>query len=517
MNPCKITTRIMDYPIDCEHIPSLSLASRITTSVIPRAFWILLSLGVVLRTRAYLTGRSLWHDEAALARNLVDRSFLDFTRPLDFNQGAPLGFLWVEKLLLLILGNRDYCLRLFPFLSGILALVLMLPLARRFTRGAGIPIAVALFTLSGAAIYYSSELKQYSSDAFTAVILLLAAYSSFGIRFSHRRCLVLALLGAVGLWLTHPAVFIVAGISLALLADLIARREWNGLPWLFGISAFWSANFLAMYWISLEQLISNSVLIQYWESSYPPAPFWLHPEWFADRLPLALQDILGIPALLGAGLWFLGGISMLRRTSLGLILIISPMGALAAAAVRSYPFYDRFLLFALPGVCICIGEGVESIRSRLGSLKPMLGAAVVVVLAGLLFYFPINQAWQTFRQPNLVEHLKPVLAFIQHSRRSDEPIYVYYGAQQAFIYYSEQFGFGEGDYVLGISSRNQPDRYLKQLEELKEKRVWLVFSHNCFWCQLDEQAFIINYLDTMGSRLAEIQAPKAAGYLYDLR
>jgi len=44
-----------------------------------------------------------------------------------------------------------------------------------------------------------------------------------------------------------------------------------------------------------------------------------------------------------------------------------------------------------------------------------------------------------------------------------------------------------------------------------------LLSHNCSWCQVDEQVYIIDQLDAMGTRLDEMYAPGAAGYLYDLR
>jgi hypothetical protein len=74
---------------------------------------VLLLLGALLRLRQYLTGRSLWADEASLALNIVNRNFAGMFQPLDYDQGAPVGFLLVEKLFNSILGKKEFALRLF--------------------------------------------------------------------------------------------------------------------------------------------------------------------------------------------------------------------------------------------------------------------------------------------------------------------------------------------------------------------------------------------------------------------
>ncbi len=82
------------------------------------------AVGAVLRIRQYLTGRSLWHDEVMLASNILGRSYGDLLKPLDHAQGAPLGFLLIEKAVVNLLGQDEFALRLFPFLSGMLALLI---------------------------------------------------------------------------------------------------------------------------------------------------------------------------------------------------------------------------------------------------------------------------------------------------------------------------------------------------------------------------------------------------------
>ncbi|MDY7021785.1 MAG: hypothetical protein SWJ54_10560, partial [Cyanobacteriota bacterium] len=71
--------------------------------------------GILVRLVQYLHNRSLWFDEANLALNIVNRSYLQLLSPLDNNQAAPPGFLWIEKLSIQLFGNNEYALRLFPF------------------------------------------------------------------------------------------------------------------------------------------------------------------------------------------------------------------------------------------------------------------------------------------------------------------------------------------------------------------------------------------------------------------
>src|SRR5215207_3016737 len=125
-----------------------SIASHASKSSVP---WekviagLLILLGTVLRLRQYLIGRSLWSDEAMLALNIVDRSFAGMFQPLDYDQGAPIGFLLVEKMVNSVLGKHEFALRLFPLLAGLTSMLLFYLLLKRITNGAVLLIALSLF------------------------------------------------------------------------------------------------------------------------------------------------------------------------------------------------------------------------------------------------------------------------------------------------------------------------------------------------------------------------------------
>src|SRR6266516_3629378 len=106
---------------------------------------VLLFIGFLLRVRQYLTGRSLWVDEAMLALNIVNRNFGGLFKPLDYDQGAPIGFLLVEKSFNTTLGKSEFALRLFPLLVGLTSLWIFYLLLKRITNTAGLLTALALF------------------------------------------------------------------------------------------------------------------------------------------------------------------------------------------------------------------------------------------------------------------------------------------------------------------------------------------------------------------------------------
>src|SRR5438093_1878315 len=82
--------------------------------------WLIIGFGITVRCVQYIANRSLWLDESLLALNIVHRTFLQLLQPLDYEQGAPVGFLMIEKASVQIFGNNEYALRLFTFLFGII-------------------------------------------------------------------------------------------------------------------------------------------------------------------------------------------------------------------------------------------------------------------------------------------------------------------------------------------------------------------------------------------------------------
>jgi hypothetical protein len=479
----------------------------------------ILTFGLILRVRQYVANRSLWYDEALLALNIADRTPVELIQPLDNDQGAPIGFLLLQKLLIVALGNRDYNLRIIPLAAGVLSLILLYKVASQYVRGLAILLALSLFAVVGPLIYYSSEAKQYASDVAVCLILLLIASRCLEATPNPKWTLVLGLAGSATLWISHPALFILMAVGVSLVLHHLANRDFGQLPWLGATFFAWLVSFLALYLVSLRFLASNNALTAYWGEAFMPMPPWRDLGWFADALSDLVEGPVGLANFPIAALTLLIGCLSLcsRRWQLGLVLALPFPLVLVASGLGKYPFGGRLLLFLVPLVLLLIAEGVEWIRLLTLKLHPWLSSGIWVLLAAMLLYVPVVEAAHGFLLPQMREHIKPVMSHLAANSRQQDLVYVYYGAQPAFSYYAPQYGFAGGDYLVGVSSRQDPEQYVQHLDAfLGRGRVWFVFSHVYNWNMIDEEAFFVEHLDKIGTRLDEFRSPGASTYLYDL-
>src|SRR5437868_2377332 len=157
-----------------------------------RWVWLMASLAVALRLQQYLYNRSLWLDEALMAYNLLRRSYGQLTQHLDYQLVAPFAWLFATKSSSLLFGNNELSLRLPVFVAATLGVVAVCFLAKRLLPVRAAAIAVGLFALSPALIYYSSELKPYGSDVGAAALLWLLGFWTVDGRLTWRKLTLLA-------------------------------------------------------------------------------------------------------------------------------------------------------------------------------------------------------------------------------------------------------------------------------------------------------------------------------------
>jgi len=482
----------------------------------------LLLLGALLRIRQYLTGRSLWADEAMLALNIVNRGFAGMFQPLDYDQGAPVGFLLVEKIFQTVLGKHELALRLFPLLVGLLSLGLFYLLLKRTTRAAGLLLALTLFALNPRLVYYSSEVKQYIVDVAVTIALLLIAAPLFEASPRQKDFIWLALGGVLALWFSHPALFVLAGIGLALLIVILQRREAANLRVVIGIGILWAFNIALLYVLILKDLSQNAYMREYWAGAFLPLPPWSDPGWFVRNLNenIGIQFAMPYAVLFVFVLMLAGWIILFRQKmeyalAFACILLVT----LVASALGLYPVFERMILFLVPLGLILLGAAVDGLTRSLQKV-PLVSTLVLFVLSGYLIYGPFVASIVAFLEPKYFEHIRPSMEVLRDARKDSDALYVSHGAVPAFRFYAPFYGLEEIPYEYGERQDYQdPQAILSELESFEgQLRVWVLFSHVYQKEDFNEREFILNYLNQTGERKREFRLPGTSVflYLYDL-
>lgn len=483
--------------------------------------WFLCALivfGVVVRLVQFLANRSLWLDEAALASSIVTRSYLGLLQLLDHHQVAPVGFLMVERFFVQMFGNSEYALRLFPLLAGIFSLLLFLYVGKRILSPKAVPIAMLLFATGQYLIYYSSEVKPYSCDVAVALLLFSTTFYVMSNSLSVLRLVLFGLLGAISIWFSYPAVFVLAGIGICLTVLHLSRREWAKFGYLSVVFSLWAFSFLLCYIYIIRNYTVGPGLLDFWKDTLMPLPpsSFSEIKWLAETFHQTFVNPGGfrIKVSLIVMICFVVGCVSIFKTQKGkLCLLLSPiLFNLLASGLRAYPFGDRVILYIVPTLLIGVAEGVEQIRKRLWISTPAIG----IVVVALVIFYPALTAGKLLFKPFAREEIKPLLSYLQDHRQQEDVLYVYCGASKAFKYYASIYGLDKTNYIIGKREDNLAG-YTSQLDKLRAcRRVWAIFTHVGQTNGISNEKFVLYYLDGIGKRIDSQTSHGASLYLYDL-
>jgi hypothetical protein len=454
----------------------------------------------------------LWADEANMALNIEDRPVSRLLGPLDFRQMAPPGWLLLVKAAVTLFGEGEHALRLVPLLGSLATLPLCWHVARQvLPSGIGRTLALGLVAIGGPFIFFAAQVKPYATDVAVALGLLALALAVRRDGPGGGRMVRLGLAGAIAPWFSYPAILVDAGLLAALGLAAIVERDRERLRALLPVAITWAASIVAtVAWARTTVTPDDALYMQrFWARSLMPWP------------PQSLQD-LGWPVSRLTTVYGGGG---LRYPAPGIFLVLAAIGAWAlwrrardlawlllgpilatfgAGALRVYPFAPRLVLFLFPAFLLLTAAGVEAMGTvarwaRWGRAGERRAVGIAAVACALLAAIGL---WRD-PPPYAPEPLKPALERMRDAWQPGDRVYVYYGAEKAFVYYARRYGFEPGSYHLGRCAREDPRLYLRELDAFRgAPRVWLVMAHPA----LGEDAILLDYLDRIGRRRDSYQA-----------
>jgi Dolichyl-phosphate-mannose-protein mannosyltransferase len=482
---------------------------------------LLLVTGAVLRAAPFLLDRSLWLDEAKLALNVLDRSPAQLFRPLDYDQAAPVGFLLLEKQAVMAFGEGERALRLVPLLAGVASLWLFFVVARRWLSPAETLLAMALFALAQPLVYYATEVKQYSTDVFVALALLWAAGRALDGRPHARWALVPA--GVLGVWLSHPAVFVAAGAGLTLVLSAWLRGDRRRAFLLAAVTAAWAASFVADYALVLSRSDPKGFLVRFWADGFPTLP----PRSLADLL-WPVRTFFGFfvdPAGLGlAGLAAAAFVLGCVRYGRSEPRVLALLAALThrypfptSGSLDSYPLPGRVVLFLVPEAMILVAAGIGGIARTADRDQRVLAG----VMAGFLLVSLAADAASRPAHRIRLHELRPLVAAIARDGRPDDLLVLNTRALPVFRYYVRRIEAGSGFvdrlHLVELPGTNRWNVYEERLQALPGgSRVWVLYAHHPSWRSQQDEAFVLHVLARRGQLDREATAPGASLHLFSI-
>ncbi len=496
-------------------------------------FW--LFFGLLVRIRQYIYNRSLWFDESQLALNLVHRSYQELLDVLDHNQAAPPLFLWIEKLAIQILGNNEYALRLFPFLCGIISLYLFYLLAIRFTSGITTVMAIALFVSLKEIVYYATELKQYSSDLAIGLLLFLILISLRSQILNLKQIVGLSILGAISIWLSHPSIFVMAGIEMTNVVRNSGQKIRSILINRIFIYIVWLTSFASLYILTIQQTMSNESLVDSWSVRYPDSIFDI--VWLLDALGRFFHKPLGFIGItdgIAIVAFLIGAVTLYKKDSFKLFVLNAPLLiTLIAAYLHKYPFRDRLILFLSPYAILIIAEGIAFLikkchrQCRLAQVKNKFSVYLILNLAftSLIFIsltiLPLSRSSLIAVNPGKfnLEKIGSGIEYIKNYQEPEDIIYVFPTPQAQFKYYANKYNLSPENHIYALHSPAEDELdYRQEIGRIENKeRVWFILSLS----RVREEEFpqqkkvLLNYLDEIAKQIHMVQGKDFLICLYD--
>ncbi len=421
-----------------------------------------IAVGIALRLGGWLFNHPLWLDEAMLSLGVLSPS----GRPLPYGQVAPVGFIAAQRLAVAAFGRSELALRVVPLLAGIAAVPLFALLARRlFADHRAVALAVWLFAVNRALVYYSAEAKPYSTDVALAVAMIVLVY--WAIAGGARREFVAGVVGAACVWFSYPVVLVLGGLALVWRAPRAVL--------------LWAASAVPAVWLAESRVsgATRAYLVGFWPMFAPVR---------------GLDELLRMPpgivwlVVAAVGMWVAR-----RDWTLALAPVVV---AVAAAVCGLYPLASRLLLYLVPLVLL----GVAGLSARrwgfLVGLACLAAQSVEVLL------------------PTGREDVRAIAAGMASRRSDGDAIYVYYAAVPTFSYYARADTVGV---VRGGCHRGDWRGYLRELDALRGRpRVWIVVAHAFDGAGVQEDSLLVRYLNATGRLQWTITSNNAFAELYDL-
>ncbi len=459
-------------------------SNQIVDKLYPILSIIILGLGIAIRIIVYLQNRSFFLDEANVCRNIIEKSFIGFFSPLDYDQFAPPFWLICIKITSLLFGNNEYSLRLFPLIIGILSIFLFYHISHKIIQS---KIAILfinfVFAFNLILIRYATEVKPYGMDLFITLILFYFVLSFQAKKLNAKRVLFWSSLGGFAIWFSMPSIFILSGIGFYFMYTLIKQNEERAnilksfYPIIF-IGLSWILHFGLYYYLVLSKGVANDVQQYYHVQHFLPfVPLTVEEFqiWISIHHEL-IRSVIGVTIfaiVFGISMWIMGFLSLWKNPKF-ILFSIPLFFCWLASSLELYALWPRLSLFYLPLSLLLIGLGIEKLSSWIPSNWRLILIPILIVVASYQW------GYKYVYEPLLIEEIKPIMKAIKNEAIKNDFIYVNARATPAFSFYTnyhdhknQEFSFQENQIYYAEWNTQDPKNEIGNKD-----RFWIVITYS---------------------------------------
>lgn len=471
-------------------------------------------IGIFLRLFHFFDNRSLWRDEIYLATSLIEMDLFNLIfSPLEYEQKAPIGFLWFSKLGVLLLGKGEMGLRLIPLLSGILSLFVFLPVARYFLKPLGVLVAMVMLAFAPPIIFHSVEAKQYSTELLATVVVFYL-FIKYKDKADIKALVVWGILGVLVLCFSLSSIFVLAGIAFGLCLSYLLEKNWDLLFRSLIPFSLWFFGFVGYYLLFLNRYADSEWLVHWFElrggfmplapSSVADVKWFLHAVYDLQRYPLGLMwidfihpnpivHVLVRMPLLPLIFFFAGIWMFLKENKNLLVVLLLPLFlTLLASGVKVYPFYERLIVFLAPIFIILVAGGcayLTKMAAKWGNWR--------YVLPALLLAVPVISSARQVIEPGLFGDYKrsqqrSAFLYINERMENEDLVYINWNSLHAYRFYNHSYDLqlkaieGKDPRFISANYEEYFTHLKPDLDQLSgKKRVWLVY-HKRVWDKIGD-------------------------------
>ena len=359
-----------------------------------------------------------------------------------------------------------------------------------------VAVAVMLFATGRWLIYWSSEVRHYTTDvALTCVLYLLALSAMKSLEKENRAWISfgpLLLVGIFATWFSLASIFILGGIGATFLWMYAFRRRWREVACAMLLCVVWLVSFYGQLHIHDQNIAARGLeadieaTLGRWGYTPNPPESFLNFKWYRAALE-RMFDLPGGLTHTGLGMfafavgciaWWPG-----RKEYLSLFLLPILLGIIAAYLHR-YPFWERYLLYLIPIMYILIAQGVGKFFAQ-QSWQPRL---VGLCLAAMLLVQPSYRSLRDMVLPYGENDFTHLISHVENDWVEGDILYLDWFEHAPFIYYREKIAFVGDAYELEphfceAVANNESHRAAyrsTRLAELLETqgRIWVLHGHD---------------------------------------